>query len=151
MSLRNALASRILRPSRKIESLSSDVVTLRADVTAWKQKADGWKRQVGQKSRRVLRTHVLQDIFDLRERTLSARTAIPPREQREAILREVSAAGASLADVCAKVQQHFTHCIDLNGDIMGPRRQEIDKLPQSLAYMAESRSQTDVLFYCASR
>ena len=63
----------------------------------------------------------------------------------------LSAAGASLADVCAKVQQYFTHFIDLNGDIMGPRRQEIDKLPQSLAYMAESRSQTDVLFYCASR
>ena len=115
MSLRNALASRILRSSRKIESLTADVATLRADVTAWKLKADGWKRQAGQKSRRVLSTHMLQDIFDLRERTLSARTAIPPREQREAILREVSAAYVAAVEQGPAVWGDHVHPMRVRG------------------------------------
>lgn len=91
MSLKNNLASWLSRPSRKSKSLDADVAALRASAEAWKQKA-------GQKSRRVLNTHVLRQIFDLRVRTLPARAAIPPREQREAILREVSPAYVAAVD-----------------------------------------------------
>jgi FkbM family methyltransferase len=80
------------RPSRRIESLRADVRALRADVDVWKGNTAGWKQRAGQKSRRVLNTHVLRQIFDLRAQTLRARAAIPPPEQREAILREISPA-----------------------------------------------------------
>ena len=50
----------------------------------------------------------------------------------------LSAAGTSLAEVCAKVQQHFTHFIDLNGALTGARQRVISELPQGLAYMNDS-------------
>ena len=89
----------LLRPLRRIESLRADVATLRADVEAlkqkaedWKSHADLWKQNAGRKSRRVLSTHVLLQIVESRAQTLPARVAIPSREQREVLLREVSPA-----------------------------------------------------------
>jgi FkbM family methyltransferase len=98
MSLKNDLATWLSRPSRRIESLRTRVAALRADAGAWKRHADGWKQRADQKSRRVLNTHVLRQIFDLRAQTLQARAAIPPREQREANLREISLAYVAAVD-----------------------------------------------------
>ena len=61
------------------------------------------------------------------------------------------AAGTSIAEVCTKVQQHFTHFIDLNGDLTGPRQRVISELPQGLSYLNKSPEKTDVLLYCSSR
>jgi FkbM family methyltransferase len=90
MSLRSNFATWFSRPSRRIESLRTRVAALRADVGAWKLHTQGWKQRADQKSRRVLNPHVLRHIFDLRAQTLQARAAIPPAEQREATLREIS-------------------------------------------------------------
>lgn len=85
MSFRKGLLSYFSHPPRESKTVAEDVPALRASAESWKQHA-------GQKARRVLNTHVLRDIFDLRLRTLAARAAIPPREQREALFREVSPA-----------------------------------------------------------
>lgn len=98
MSLKSDFATWFSRPSRRIESLRTHVAAQRADVGAWKLHTDGWKQKAGQKSRRVLNTHVLRHIFDLRAQTLQARAAIPPAEQREAILREISPAYVAAVD-----------------------------------------------------
>lgn len=90
MSLGSDLAVWLSRPSRRIAVLRSKVGALRADVGTWKRNTDVWKQRAGQKSRRVLNTHVLRQVFDSRVQTVHARTSIPPREQREATLREVS-------------------------------------------------------------
>ena len=63
----------------------------------------------------------------------------------------LAAAGTSLEEVCTKVQQHFTHFIDMNGDIGGPRQRAISELPQSLAYLDGPSGKTDVLLYCSPR
>jgi FkbM family methyltransferase len=62
----------------------------------------------------------------------------------------LAAAGTSLADVCTKVQQHFTHFIDLKGALTGRRHREITELPQGLAYLNGSQ-RTDIVLYSSSR
>jgi FkbM family methyltransferase len=102
MSLGRDLAVWLSRPSRRIAVLRSKVGALRADVGTWKRNTDVWKQRAGQKSRRVLNTHVLRQVFDSRVRTVHARTSIPSRGQREATLREVSPAYvAAVADAPA--------------------------------------------------
>ena len=103
MSFKSSVAEWLL-PSRRIKSLRVDVETLRADIEAlkrkaneWKGHADLWKQRAGRKSRRVLNTHVLRQILESRAQTLPARAAIPSREQRETILREVSPAFVAAA------------------------------------------------------
>jgi FkbM family methyltransferase len=98
MSLKHDLVTWLSRPSRRIESLRTRVATLRAEAGAWKLQTDGWKQKAGQRSRRVLNTHVLRQIFELRAETVQARAAIPPRDQREAMLREISAAYVAAVD-----------------------------------------------------
>lgn len=66
------------------------MAALRVDIGEWKRNTEAWKQTANRKSRRVLNTHVLRQIFDLRARTLRARVALPPREQREAAFRDVS-------------------------------------------------------------
>ena len=94
---------------RESESAEAEIAALRASADSWKQKAD-------QKSRRVLSTDVLRQIFDLRVRTLPARTAIPPRERREAILREVSPAYVAAAAKGPAVWGEHVHAMSV-GDL----------------------------------
>ena len=108
MGLKNNLVSWLSRPPRKATSASPDVEALRASAEAWKQKA-------GQKSRRVLNTHVLRQIFELRVPTLPARAAIPPREQREAILCEVSSAYVAAVNEGPAVWGHHVHPMRVRG------------------------------------
>jgi len=98
MNLKRDLIAWVSRPARRTASLRSKVGALRADVGTWKRSSYAWKRKAGQKSRRVLNTHVLRQIFDSRVQTLRARAAIPPREEREATLRDVSPAYVAAAE-----------------------------------------------------
>ena len=116
------MAAWLFRPLRQIASLRADVATLRADVEAWKQKAedwkshaDLWKQKAGRKSRRVLSTDVLLQIVESRAKTLPARVAIPLREQREAILRDVSPAFVAAAKEGPSVWGDRAHAMRVLG------------------------------------
>ncbi len=116
------MAAWLFRPLRQIASLRADVATLRANVEAWKRKAedwkshaDLWKQKAGRKSRRVLSTDVLLQIVESRARTLPARVAIPLREQREAILRDVSPAFVAAAKEGPSVWGDRAHAMRVLG------------------------------------
>ena len=122
MNPKSSMAAWLFRPLRQIASLRADVATLRADVEAWKQKAedwkshaDLWKQKAGRKSRRVLSTDVLLQIVESRAKTLPARVAIPLREQREAILRDVSPAFVAAAKEGPSVWGDRAHAMRVLG------------------------------------
>ncbi len=59
--------------------------------------------------------------------------------------------GTSTTDLLARLQRHFTHFIDLNGEIDGPRDRPIAELPEALAYVTEkTTTKTDILVYSGS-
>lgn len=59
--------------------------------------------------------------------------------------------GTSTIDLLARLQRHFTHFIDLNGEIDGPRDRPIAELPEALAYVTEkTTTKTDILVYSVS-
>ncbi len=58
-------------------------------------------------------------------------------------------AGTKLRDLCALIETHFTHFIDLAGDQRGPRTRSTRLLRESLSYLGTSRSKTDLVLYHA--
>jgi FkbM family methyltransferase len=70
--------------------------------------------------------------------------------QLEMAPRTLEEAGTSVGDVCAALQQHFTHFIDLNRAIDGARHRPIAALTGALDYLTGAESKTDVLVYCAA-
>jgi FkbM family methyltransferase len=56
------------------------------------------------------------------------------------------AAGASVRDLFALIQRHFTHFVDLGRDATGPRVRRVDELADALAYISADREgRTDIL------
>ncbi|MBI4888576.1 MAG: FkbM family methyltransferase [Acidobacteria bacterium] len=100
-------------------------------------------------------TFVKVDVQGYETRVLAGASALLARRQ-VAWQLEVQATllgktGTSVPDLCAKLQQHFTHFIDLNGELAGPRQRPISELGDGLAYVdGGSTYKTDVLVYSAS-
>lgn len=111
MSLKDNLASWLARAPRASAPADAEI----AEIAALRVSADAWKQKAGQKSRRVLSTHVLRQIFNRRVRTLPARVAIPSRERREAVLREVSPAYVAAVEQGPSVWGEHVHAMRVSG------------------------------------
>lgn len=62
--------------------------------------------------------------------------------------RLLAAAGTSVAELYGIVQRHFTHFIDLNGALAGPRSRPVRELAEAVAYVgAGSAAKTDILVF----
>lgn len=100
-------------------------------------------------------TFVKVDVQGYEMRVLAGASALLARRQ-VAWQLEVQAAllqksAASVSDLCAKIERHFTHFIDLNGELAGPRQRPISELREGLAYIESvSTYKTDILVYSVS-
>ena len=96
-------------------------------------------------------TFVKVDVQGFEMRVLQGATTLLAKDhvvwQLEIYPALLTMAGASIDDLCAKLQQHFTHFIDLNGDLSGPRERPTGELPEALAYLGDSKHKTDILVY----
>jgi FkbM family methyltransferase len=64
----------------------------------------------------------------------------------------LAAAGASVAELYAMIERHFTHFIDLNGAVAGPRSRPVRELAEALAYVGAGRAaKTDIIVYSVAR